>query len=408
MARREGLSQWTTIVSTHLPHLSKPQATVLALWSFGMVIAHSCGISAVAATLAELRGQPEATLRQRLREWCYDATDKRGANRQALEVSTCFAPLLQWVLHWWASGEQRLALALDATTLGQRFTVLVISVVYRGCAIPVAWKVVRATHKGAWKPHWTALLHHLHGSVPAGWTVIVLADRGLYARWLYQAITAGGWHPFLRINQHGTFRPQGAAVFRSLRTTAPQVGTAWRGAVTCFVTSESQLVCPLLAHWDASHSEPWLVVTDLPSDAAEVVWYGRRAGIECGFKDLKRGGWHWEQTKMTDPVRAERLWLAIAVATLWAVSVGGAADASPPASSFDRLPLTHIARQRATRRTRPRLLSCFGRGLIMILVALIDGRPLPRGQFIPAPWPSNPTHKPCEESERYAVADVVY
>ncbi len=38
---------------------------------------------------------------------------------------------------------------------------------------------------------------------------------------------------------------------------------------------------------------------------------------------MKRGGGPWHQTKMTDPERAERLWLAIAVATLWVVSVGG-------------------------------------------------------------------------------------
>ena len=183
---------------------------------------------------------------------------------------------------------------------------------------------------------------------------------------------------------------------------------AWRGTVTCFATPESQLACTLLAHWETGHSEPWLVVTDLPADAAAVGWYGLRAGSECGFKDLKRGGWHWEQTKMTDPARAERLWLAIAVATLWAVSVGGAADARQPASSVDRLPLRQIARQRATGRTRPRLRRCFGRGLITIVVALIDGRPLPRGQFMPSPWPSSPTHTPFEDVEQYAHADAVY
>ena len=32
------------------------------------------------------------------------------------------------------------------------------------------------------------------------------------------------------------------------------------------------------------------------------------AWIECGFKDSKRGGWHWEQTKRLAPARAERLW----------------------------------------------------------------------------------------------------
>ena len=43
----------------------------------------------------------------------------------------------------------QLALALDATTWGARFVVLVISVRYRGCAIPVAGAVLPATAKGA-------------------------------------------------------------------------------------------------------------------------------------------------------------------------------------------------------------------------------------------------------------------
>jgi hypothetical protein len=42
------------------------------------------------------------------------------------------------VLSLWPADEPRLALALDATTLKKRFTVLAISVLYRGCAIPVA------------------------------------------------------------------------------------------------------------------------------------------------------------------------------------------------------------------------------------------------------------------------------
>jgi hypothetical protein len=35
-------------------------------------------------------------------------------------------------------------LALDATALGARFVVLAVCVVYRGCAIPVAWTMSRA------------------------------------------------------------------------------------------------------------------------------------------------------------------------------------------------------------------------------------------------------------------------
>jgi len=109
-----------------------------------MVLAKSCGITRVSATLAIQLQCAEGNLIKRVGEWCYNAEDQKGQKRRELDVNMCFGPLLEWILAWWPADQPRLALALDATTLKKRFTVLVISVVYRGCAIPVAWKVVAA------------------------------------------------------------------------------------------------------------------------------------------------------------------------------------------------------------------------------------------------------------------------
>ena len=171
------VTEWATTIQTHLPHLSKPQITVLALWSLGLVLARSCALTAVSACLAPWLHGKENTLRQRWREFYYEAPAKRGKARQAVVVETCFAPLLAWVLSLW-EGTQ-LALALEATTLGDRFTVLVISVVYRGCAIPIAWTVLTANVEKAWRPEWWRMRRQLYRAVPPTWTVIVLADRGL-------------------------------------------------------------------------------------------------------------------------------------------------------------------------------------------------------------------------------------
>ena len=311
---------------------------------------------------------------------------KKGEHRQEVDVTLCFAPLVRWLLTKWPKVERRLALAMDATTLSDRFTVLCISVLYKGCAIPVAWKLVRAGEKGSWEPYWKALFTSLQGSVPKEWTVIVLADRGLYAPWLFHHILGLGWHPFLRINRGGKVRPLGAERFDWLCTLVPQTGTAWGGVVDGFV--EKTVRCTLLARWDEGYADPWLVLTDLAPDAANVVWYSMRTWIEGGFKDTKRGGWQWHQTKMTDPARASRLWVAIAVATLWVVSVGGEVDATQPCSGLEALPELHIARRTATKRSRPRLQSCFAQGLRRIFVAVLDGRRLPRGRFLPEPWPT--------------------
>jgi hypothetical protein len=349
------------------------------------MVTQSCGLTTVAMFLAHLLGRRYEAQRQQLREWCYVAADKRGHQRRAVEVAACFAPLLRWVLAWWPRGEQRLALALDATTLGQRFTVLAISVVYGGCAIPVAWAVVPATAKGKWRPHWEALVAQLDGVVPAGWLVVVLADRGLYARWLYQAIQRQGWHPFLRINHQGQYRPLGATRFRPLATVVRPGETGWSGAVECFASSCCRLTCTLMAQWAVPHTDPWLILTDLPPQAAQAAWYGMRAWIECGFKDYQRGGWGWHQTKMTDPARARRLWLVMAVATFAVVRAGGAARSGLEALEWDGV--ADLAPVRP-RRSRPRLLSYFRHGVGRILAALLRGRRLPRGRLQPVAWPT--------------------
>ena len=122
MSHPEPLSQWMETVSTMFPKLSRPQAKVLAYWSYGMVLARSCGITLVCAALALQVNSSEQSLLQRLREWCYGAADKKGKQRRELDVSTCFGALLAWILAWWPADEPRLALALDATTLKKRTT----------------------------------------------------------------------------------------------------------------------------------------------------------------------------------------------------------------------------------------------------------------------------------------------
>ena len=87
-----------------------------------MVLARSCGITLVCAALALQVDSSEQSLLQRLREWCYGAKDKKGQRRRELDVSTCFGPLLQWILAWWPADQPCLALALDATTLKKRGT----------------------------------------------------------------------------------------------------------------------------------------------------------------------------------------------------------------------------------------------------------------------------------------------
>ncbi len=128
------------------------------------------------------------------------------------------------------------------------------------------------------------------------------------------------------------------------------------------------------------------LLTDLAPNAGEACWYGLRAWIEQGCKITKRAGWQWQYTRMTDPQRVARLWLAVAVATLWLLSVGGEAEDTLPVGTLLLLPagLPSSLRQRPTMPLR--LVSGFRQGWLAILVALLNHRRLPIGRFVPEPW----------------------
>lgn len=388
----ESIAQWSRTVHQHLPQLSAPQAHVLALWSWGAQALQSCGQSRVSFFLAQVLEQPTPTVRQRLREWTWERAAKAGPGRQEVPVAACFGALLAWVLRLWPVSERRLALALDATSLGQRFVVLAVSVLYQGRAIPVAWQVLPAYQAGAWRPHWERLLAHLQPSVPAGWWVLVLADRGLFAHWLFRVVERYGWHPCLRINSNGKCQLAGESDFRPLDSLVPPRGGLWQGRVRCF--KKWPLRATLVIYHDPAYQAPWLWLTNLPPEAVCPAWYGLRAWIEASFKDTKRGGWQWQRTRQTDPARASRLWLVLAVSVLYAISLGSQTEAQTPVPDLAPLPPTHIARQRAAGRPVIRRLSLTTIGHLSFLAQLVCGRcpPTPPHLRLPSglsPGPSN-------------------
>jgi len=371
-----------------MPHLSKPQVVVLAMWSYGIALTKSCGRRTIAAFLAMLLNKKEDALEQRLQEWCCDAHDKSGQKRRAVDVTTCFVPLLAWIVALWTGAF--IALAVDATSLGDRFVVLTVSVVYRGTGLPVAWTVLVGQQKEAWRGHWLRMLRQLRPAIPPQWTVLVLADRGLYAAWLFRRIRRLTWHPFLRINSGAKFRPTGQNRWYWLMELVPNTGTRWRGRGTAFASAGCHVECTLVAWWGEEHEQPWFILTDLPADGCDAAWYGLRTWCEQGFKCTKRGGWQWQHTRTTDPGRAARVWLAMAIANLWMVTLGSQleTDATAEIAALPDLSPILAATIKTGRRRRIRL---FRLGWLWLLVRLITAQPLPLPrQLLPEPWPAVP------------------
>ena len=276
---------------------------------------------------------------------------------------------------------------------------------YRGSFLPIGWATLRANEKGAWKTHWLKLIRLIGPHIPKDWTVIVLTDRGLYAKWMYKEIKKQGWHPFMRINKRGYFKKKGRKKFEPLSKFITGVGCCISMKGTCFKTNG--ISCTVLIRWEEGYEEAWIIVTDLPKEEAEAVWYGLRAWIECGFKDSKRGGLQWQRTRMEDPERVERLWLVMAVTMIWLVCIGTEAEEEEEGkiSGLEEYAevvlggtdVTDVKRRKSG--TKVRWISCFKRGFVTLLAKLISGCSLPLGYLKPEAWPSTSKVRSLNQSQ---------
>jgi hypothetical protein len=243
------VTAWPLGIQPHWPHLRKPQATVLALWSLGMGLARSGALTAVRAVLATWLGRTEPAVRQQRRALCEAATAQRGPPRQALVVEPGCAPLWAWGVAQWEGPP--LALARAATPWGARLTGLARSGGSRGWASPVAWPVWAATAQPAWRREGWRRWRQGRRAIPRAWTGMGLAERGWSARWRWRRLPRLGWPPCVRINTGGTCRPTGQVRGGPWQTLGPAPGPTWQGPGSACTGRQRQWHGPLLAGGDA-------------------------------------------------------------------------------------------------------------------------------------------------------------
>jgi hypothetical protein len=388
---------WQSTIMPPLSPLRKPQATVLALWSVGMVLARSGALTAVRPWWAQGLKRTEPTVRPQLREWSDDVPRQRGPKRHAWQGETGVPVVLAWVVRGW-QGTPR-ALALEATALGTRCGGLAVRVVSRGCAIPVAWGVRPAHPTQAWRREWRRRRRRRRPAIPRHWQGIGLAARGVEAPWRLRRSGKRGWHPCWRLKTGGTCRPAGPRGGRPWQRWVPQPGTRGRGRGTALQPARRPREWTRWAVWAEGSKAPWLLLTELPPEAREAAWDGRRAGSAPGLTSTQRAGWPWHRTRRRAPERAAWRWLAVAVATWWWHRGGGAADETSPASPWLDVTALCPGRPRTRRATRLRRVRVLRQGWSTRRVAVLRQEPVPQGRLVPEPWPAVPAweeeaHKP--------------
>lgn len=227
------------------------------------------------------------------------------------------AALLPWT-------EQQAVLALDSSMLWGKYVIIRVSLVYRGRALPLAWKVLEHGSASVSFDEYKSILEEASRLLPLHCEVVLLADRGFADVDLMQQAVRLGWHFNIRVKGnllvHRAFKPS-----CKMSQLAPPKGEIRLIHTVQITQRRFGPVHLVLAHVKTQKGyEQWMLVSDRPTALETLDEYALRFDIEENFLDDKSAGFQLESSQLRDADALSRLCLVLAVATLYLVSTGTA------------------------------------------------------------------------------------
>ena len=244
---------------------------------------------------------------------------RRWLDNKRIKVHRLYGPLIQQALSEW--GEQTLYLALDTSMLWGKYCIIRISVVYRGRAVPLVWRVLEhASSAVAFDAYKDLLNKAAQLLLPFGCQVVFLADRGFADTHLMAHLTKLGWQWRIRLKGNFLIYRPGRRRCKARRIT-PAAGRAVLWQNVSITAQQYGPVHVAIARHPGS-KEFWIVVSSEPTSIATFVEYGLRFDIEENFLDDKSNGFQLEASLIREAQALERLCFILAITTLFLVSQG--------------------------------------------------------------------------------------
>jgi len=244
---------------------------------------------------------------------------RRFLDNDRIEVHRLYGPLLGQALRQW--DHKTLYVALDTSMLWGTYCIVRLSLIYRGRAIPIVWKVLEhGSCSIAYEDYLMLLDQAACLLFPLRCKVIFLADRGFADTALMGHLMRLGWHFRIRIKtSFWIYRPgQRPRKVNNIRLSAGHP-LFWHNVQ---VTQERFGNVHLALGRPVGSRERWVVVSDQPTSLETFQEYGLRFDIEENFLDDKSNGFQLEASLIRSAKALERLCLVLATATLYLVCQG--------------------------------------------------------------------------------------
>jgi hypothetical protein len=242
----------------------------------------------------------------------------RWLDNHRIDVHALYGPLMQQALTEW--GSNLLYLALDTSTLWNTYCLVRISLVYRGRAIPIVWKVLEHPSSSVAYDVYQDVLEKVADLLPFRCHVIFTADRGFADTHLMEHLARLGWHWRIRIK--GSFWIyRGGKRHCKVNHIPLAAGQAlfWHHV---YITKNCYGPVHLALGRPQDSNEYWFVVSDEPTESKTFEEYGLRFDIEENFLDDKSNGFQLESSLIRSAKALERLCCVLAITTLYLVAQG--------------------------------------------------------------------------------------
>lgn len=286
----------------------------------------SCSLSGLSGSSSSDTRQSESRIKQVKRWLCSKWTD----------WDTFFAPYIAYLLtHLAKSGE--LVLVIDGSETGQNCCTLMLSVLWRGYAIPIVW-MTRQGPKGHFSDQvHTDLVRRFRQifCLDNDCRVVLLGDGEFDGAQLRSYCQEQGWEYVLRtsLNRQTDFGGESGRIDKLLSLLHDRQMVFLEYGCN---TSHAVL-------WKGkSFEQPIPLLTNMELGEMACEYYKRRFKIETLFKQLKSAGFQLQKSMLSDPERLQNLIIVAAIAFIFTFCIGLIVKEQPAALvamflRFDRI-----------------------------------------------------------------------
>ena len=282
--------------------------TTLAALISGIVGSKSTQLPSVATKIPD--GAKSESRVKRLTRWL--------DNERILE-EVYFLPYVDILLTQLAI--KTLVVVMDGSVVGRGCLALMLHVVYKGRALPLAWRVRHSPKGHCPEALHIAMVELMSTVIPEGAKVVFLGDGEFDGTALQDRLREMGWSYVCRTAMSTTAMWEGESFRLDALGTCIQPGKLIE-LKDVYITREAYGPIMVLCCWAKGYQEALYLVSNLATAEEACRLYQKRFRIETFFSDQKSRGFHIHKSHISDPQRLSRLLIAACLAYIWIVYLG--------------------------------------------------------------------------------------